>query len=186
MALRLLKKPDDIPSAAAAALLLASAAWNSAVGDNGLRDRHREMLKRLAWNRGEPRAELVSRDSARLIDELFEYKRAHFPDDGRRIITVGMSPGGNVQVQWVHADKVVAAQFRSRTLDTEDRKAGKPHPIAEKLIVRMKKEVRGKLVRFKDAIAGRAAAEELQNPRSASPACIPRMPHTSTPGTRCR
>ena len=81
MALRLLKKPDDIPSAAAAALLLASAAWNSAVGDNGLRDRHREMLKRLAWNRGEPRAELVSRDSARLIDELVEYKRAHFPDD---------------------------------------------------------------------------------------------------------
>lgn len=121
------------------------------------------MLKRLDWNRGEPWAELVSSNSGRLIDELFEYKRAHFSNDGRRIITIGMNPEGNVQVQWVHADKVVAAQFSSPTLDTGDRKAGKAHPIAEKLIVRMKKQVRGKVVRFNDVIAARAAADELRN-----------------------
>jgi hypothetical protein len=165
MALRLLRTPDDVPSAAAAeaALLLASAAWNSAVGDNGLRDRHREMLNRVDGNRGEAWAELVCSDSGRLIDELVEYKRAYFPNDDRRIITIGMSPEGKLQVQWVYPDNVLAAQFGSPTLDTEDRKVEKTHPIAEKLIVRMKKEVRRKVVRFSDVIAGPAAAQELQN-----------------------
>jgi len=36
------------------------------------------------------------------------------------------------------------------------------NPIAEKLIARMKREVRSKVVNLKDVIAGRAAAEELQ------------------------
>ena len=36
------------------------------------------------------------------------------------------------------------------------------YPIAEKLVARMKREVRGKVVDLKSVIAGRAAAEELQ------------------------
>jgi hypothetical protein len=36
------------------------------------------------------------------------------------------------------------------------------HPIAEKLVARMKREVRGKVVDLESVIAGRAAAEELQ------------------------
>jgi hypothetical protein len=36
------------------------------------------------------------------------------------------------------------------------------HPIAEKMVARMKREVRGKVVDLKSLIAGRAAAEELQ------------------------
>ena len=46
MGLRVFKKPDAAASlpAVEAAILLASAAWNAALGDHGLRERHREML----------------------------------------------------------------------------------------------------------------------------------------------
>jgi len=164
MALRLLKKPDAVPSMAAAetALLLASAAWNSASGEPGLRNHHREMLKKFDWGGASPWAELRSSDTDWLIVELVEYKQAHYPNDRRRIVAAGMSPEGKIQVQWVEEDKLVAAPFGFSTSSTTAARAESGNPIAEKLAVRMKREVRGKVVHLKEVIAGRTAAEELQ------------------------
>jgi hypothetical protein len=35
-----------------------------------------------------------------MIDELVRYKKAHYPDDRRRILTCGI-PDGKVRVQWL-------------------------------------------------------------------------------------
>ena len=37
-----------------------------------------------------------------MIDELVEYKRKHFPDDKRRILTCGI-PDGRIRVEWLNA-----------------------------------------------------------------------------------
>jgi len=36
-----------------------------------------------------------------MIDELVEYKKAHFPDDRRRILTCGGTPHGTLRVEWL-------------------------------------------------------------------------------------
>lgn len=164
MALRLLKKPDAVPSPAAAetALLLASAAWNAALGDPGLRQQHRDMLKKFDWGGATPWPELVSTDTDRLIAGLVEYRQAHCPHDRRRIVAAEMSSEGNVRVHWVEEDKLVTAPFGSMTSPAAATRAASGTPIAEKLVARMKREVRGKVVDLKAVIAGRAAAEELQ------------------------
>jgi len=36
-----------------------------------------------------------------MIDELVRYKREHYPDDRRRILTCGMVPG-KVHVEWLN------------------------------------------------------------------------------------
>jgi len=77
MALQLLKKPDAVPSkpAVQVALILASAAWNRAVGDTVLRDQHRGVVGKIDWGRLTPWAELRSNDTDRLIAELAKHKR---------------------------------------------------------------------------------------------------------------
>jgi hypothetical protein len=37
-----------------------------------------------------------------MIDELVRFKKAHHPDDRRRILTCGI-PDGNVHVEWLNA-----------------------------------------------------------------------------------
>ena len=37
-----------------------------------------------------------------MIDELIQYKKDHFPDDGRRILTCGI-PDGKIRVEWLKA-----------------------------------------------------------------------------------
>ena len=164
MALRLLKKPDAVPSLVVAetALLLASAAWNFACGDPGLRQQHRDMLKKFDRGGATPWPELLSTDTDRLIAGLVEYKQANCPNDRRRIVAAEMSSEGNVRVHWVEEDKLVTAPFGSGTSHAMAAKVESGHPIGEKLIARMKREVRGKVVDLKAVIAGRAAAEELQ------------------------
>ena len=78
MGLRLCKKPEAAASRPVieAAILLASAAWNAALGDQGLRNQHREMLKRFDWGGKQPWPELVSTDTDSLIAGLIEYKQA--------------------------------------------------------------------------------------------------------------
>ena len=77
MALRLLKDPDATPSAGAAeaALLLASASWNSASDDPNFQNQHREALKNVDWGKAVPWAELCSTGTERLIAGLVEYCR---------------------------------------------------------------------------------------------------------------
>ncbi len=120
MALRLLKEPDAVPlpAAAEAALLLATGAWNDALGAAVFREQDHEMLKKL--ERGEPssRAELLSRDTDRLIAGLVEYKKAHYPNDRRHIVAAGMNPEGNVQVHWVEENKLVTASFGFAAIQT--------------------------------------------------------------------
>jgi len=41
-----------------------------------------------------------SNDVDATIDELLEFKKQHYPDDQRRILTCGI-PGGKVRVEWV-------------------------------------------------------------------------------------
>ena len=63
------------------------------------------------------------------------------------------------------------------------------HPIAEKLVRRMKRERDGKVVNLKNVIAGRPPQKSYSRPwsaKSALPASIPRTPPMSTPKTKCR
>jgi len=52
MAERLLEKPDAPASAPAtvAVLMLAGAAWNSAVGDHAMREQHRKLAEQIEWD----------------------------------------------------------------------------------------------------------------------------------------
>ena len=36
-----------------------------------------------------------------MIDELVEYKKAHFPDDRRRILICGGTPHSTIHVEWL-------------------------------------------------------------------------------------
>ena len=76
-----------IPSepAAVAALTLAGAAWNSALGDNVMRDQHRELVDHIDWGAAIPWAELRSNNPDQLVAELAEYKRECYPADHRRM-----------------------------------------------------------------------------------------------------
>ncbi len=49
------------------------------------------------WN------ELKSSDIDAMIDELVEYKKTHYPDDRRRILTCGGTPHGTIRVEWLPA-----------------------------------------------------------------------------------
>jgi len=102
MAELLLRKPSRVPSSAAAhvALLFANVAWNESVGLDHARDGYRNVWETIKaenpalWN------EFKSNDINALIDELVEYKKTHFPDDQRRILTCGI-PDGKVRVEWL-------------------------------------------------------------------------------------
>jgi hypothetical protein len=164
MALRLFKEPDAAASlpAVEAAILLASAAWNAALGDHGLRDRHREMLGRFARDGRPSWPEFVSTDTDRLIAGLAEYKQARYPDDRRRIVAAETRSDGNVRVHWVQGDTLVAAPSGTTTSPAPTARAESGNRIAEALVARMKQEARGKIVDIRGAIAARGAAAELQ------------------------
>ena len=40
--------------------------------------------------------------STHMIDELVQYKKTHYPDDQRRILTCGI-PDGKIRVEWLKA-----------------------------------------------------------------------------------
>jgi hypothetical protein len=163
MALRLFKEPEAAHSYAAlqTAILLATAAWNAALGEHGLRDQHRVVLAKFDGAAGQPWPELVSTDTDCLIAGLIEYKQLRHFDDRRRIAAAEVSSDGNIRVNWVE-DQPVAEPIGSGEPCTTAATAESGNPIAEKLVAKMKQQVRSKVVSFESAIAGRAAAEELQ------------------------
>ncbi len=164
MALRLLKEPDAAASepATVAILMLAGAAWNSAIGDNDARDRHRLLVSRIEWAGTSPWSELRSADTERLIDELVAYKREHYPDDLRHIVAAELSPEGNVRVHWTAPQSVIAAPFESRRARATPSKTRRSRPIADKLVKQMDEYINSKVVDLEAVMAGRKNAEELQ------------------------
>jgi hypothetical protein len=99
----LLRNPGGVPSAEAAhvALLFANAAWNECVGLDHAREGYRKVWETIEaenpalWN------EFKTTDIDVMIDELVRYKKAHYPDDRRRILVCGMVPG-KVHVEWLN------------------------------------------------------------------------------------
>jgi hypothetical protein len=99
----LLRDPGGVPSSEAAhvALFFANVAWNESVGLDHAREGYRNVWETIEaenpalWN------EFKSSDVNAMIDELIRYKKAHYPDDRRRILTCGI-PDGKVRVEWLN------------------------------------------------------------------------------------
>lgn len=102
MAETLLRDPRRVPSAEAvqAALLLANVAWNECVGLDRARENYRNLLGPIEARKPSVWSELKSNDISAMIDGLVQYKKTHFPDDRRRILTCGMM-NETVRVEWM-------------------------------------------------------------------------------------
>ena len=100
----LLSNPQNVPSSEAAhvALFFANVAWNECVGLDGAREGYRNVWEEIEADNPRLWNEFKSNDIDGMIDELIQYKKAHHPDDRRRILTCGI-PDGNVRVEWLNA-----------------------------------------------------------------------------------
>lgn len=100
---QLLRDPKGVPSAEAShvALFLANVAWNECVGLDGEREGYHNVWQAIEAGKPDLWDELESRDIDAMIDKLVEYKKTHFPDDRRRILTCGGTPKGTIQVEWL-------------------------------------------------------------------------------------
>ncbi|QDU93715.1 hypothetical protein [Lignipirellula cremea] len=102
MAERLLRKSNSAPSSEAAqvALMFANIAWNETAGLGHARENYRSAWETIKAENPEMWSEFKSIDVEAMLDELVEYKKTHFPDDQRRILTCGI-PHGNIRVEWL-------------------------------------------------------------------------------------
>ena len=100
---RLLRDPAGVPSSEAAhvALLFAHVAWNEGVGLDHAREGYRNVWEAIEAENPLLWDEFKSSDIDSMIDELVRYKKAHYPDDRRRILTCGI-PDGKVRVEWLN------------------------------------------------------------------------------------
>jgi hypothetical protein len=98
----LLRHPRKVPSAEAAqvALFFANAAWNECVGLTDSREGFRHVWETIESENPELWNEFKSNDINAMIDELVEYKGAHYPNDQRRILTCGIAEG-RIRVEWL-------------------------------------------------------------------------------------
>jgi hypothetical protein len=101
----LLSNPHNVPSTEAAhvALFFAHMAWNECVGLDVDRDGWSHVWKTIEADNPELWNELKSNDIDAMIDELVEYKKTHYPDDRRRILTCGGIPNSKIRVEWLPA-----------------------------------------------------------------------------------
>ncbi|NQU24702.1 MAG: hypothetical protein HQ567_25755 [Candidatus Nealsonbacteria bacterium] len=101
----LVRDPDVSTSSEAAhvALFFATVAWNECVGLDHAREGYRSAWETIEAENPELWNELTSNDIDGMIDELVEYKKAHYPDDRRRILTCGGTPQGTIRVEWLPA-----------------------------------------------------------------------------------
>jgi hypothetical protein len=105
MAERLIRNPAGAPSSEAVhvALFFANVAWNECVGLDHAREGYRKVWESIEANNPALWNELKSNDIDGMVDELVEYKMAHYPDDRRRIFVCGCTPEGNIRVEWLPA-----------------------------------------------------------------------------------
>jgi hypothetical protein len=103
MAETLLRNPGGVPSSEAAhvALFFANLAWNESVGLDHPREGYRKVWETLEAENPTLWDEFKSSDIDAMIDDLVRYKKAHYPDDRRRILTCGI-PDGKVRVEWLN------------------------------------------------------------------------------------
>jgi hypothetical protein len=104
MAQRVLRHPRKVPSMEAAhvAVFFANAAWNESVGLGGSREGYRHVWETVEAENPELWNEFKSNDINGMIDELVEYKEAHYPNDQRRILSCGIDQS-SVRVEWIAA-----------------------------------------------------------------------------------
>ena len=102
MAERLLLNPDADHSSEAmhVALFFANVAWNESVGLDHAREGYRKVWETIEAENPELWNEFKSNDINAMIDEIVQYKKTHYPDDRRRILTCGI-PNGNIRVEWL-------------------------------------------------------------------------------------
>lgn len=100
----ILREPSTVPSSEAGhvALFLANAAWNESVGLDHAREGYRNVWETIEADNQELWNEFKSNDINAMIDELVEFKKTHYPDDQRRILTCG-TRNGNIRVEWLKA-----------------------------------------------------------------------------------
>jgi len=103
MSERLFRNPVAVPSSEAAhvALFFANVAWNESVGIDHARENYRNVWESIEANNPALWNELKSNDIDNMVDELVQYKKAHYPDDRRRILACGGTPEGNIRVEWL-------------------------------------------------------------------------------------
>lgn len=168
MAMRLIKHPEGVCSEPAMVVttMLAAAAWNSALGDNAMRDQHRKVLEKIDRRTPVPWAELRADDTERLIAELVEYKRAHHPADLRRIVAAEVSrvkqDEAGIRIHWTEPQRVVRAEFARARDERAPGKAGRGQAIADRLVRKMRQYVQAKVVDLNAVLAGKKHAEALQ------------------------
>ena len=100
---RLFRNPDAAHSSEAlhVALFFANVAWNECVGLGAEREACCNVWRAIEAEKPDLWDELKSRDIDAMIDELVEYKKAHFPDDRRRILICGGTPEATIRVEWL-------------------------------------------------------------------------------------
>jgi len=102
MAQTLLHDPDSSSwEADHVALFLANAAWNESVGLDHERDTYRSVWEAIEADKPDLWNELKSDNIDAMIDELVAYKKKHYPNDLRRILTCGSTPHGTLRVEWL-------------------------------------------------------------------------------------
>jgi hypothetical protein len=103
MSEQLFLKPDAVHSSEAAhvALFFANLAWNECVGLGAEREMTKNVWETIEAEKPDLWNELKSNNINAMIDELVDYKKAHFPDDQRRILTCGSTPEGTLRVEWL-------------------------------------------------------------------------------------
>jgi len=96
-----LRHPRKAPSSEAAqvALFFANAAWNESVGLTDSREGYRHVWETIEADNPELWNEFKSNDINAMIDELVDYKEAHYANDRRRILTCGIAEG-RIRVEW--------------------------------------------------------------------------------------
>ena len=100
---RLFCDPEAVHSTEAAhvALFIAHVAWNECIGMGGEREWNKNIWQTIEADNPKLWDELKSRDIDGMIDELVEYKKSHFPEDRRRILTCGGTERSMVRVEWL-------------------------------------------------------------------------------------
>jgi hypothetical protein len=91
-----------VPSieAAQVALFFANVAWNECVGMDHAREGYRNVWETIEADNPSLWNELKSSDINAMIDELICYKKAHYPNDQRRILNCGILES-KIHVDWV-------------------------------------------------------------------------------------
>ena len=103
MSEQLLRNPGGVPSSEAAhvALMFANIAWNETVGLVHARQGYRSAWESIEAENPEMWSEFKSNDVNAMIDDLVQFKKKHYPDDNRRILTCGI-PDGSIRVEWLN------------------------------------------------------------------------------------